>query len=294
MRLVRIVLENWRGIEYREFEFADGVTLIEGPNEIGKSTLVEALLMLIRELDSSKKQAVKAIMPVGHDVGSRVEAEIRSGDYHFIYAKTYNKTTGTSLDILAPKKEQLTGREAHERVAQMLDETVDLALWNALLAEQGKSTAPADLKDSAGLAHALDEAAGSAASEQEDMDLYDAVQAEYEKYFTLKTGRPRFTPLEKDAEKAQADRDAAQQALDEVQRKVDEQERARDDVRRRRESLPGFESKASEHEASWRAVDKLKQQLALKETRLEAAKEQLAAAEKASAERRGAAAAPRR
>ena len=40
MRLVRIKLENWRGVESREIHFADGITLIEGPNEIGKTTIV--------------------------------------------------------------------------------------------------------------------------------------------------------------------------------------------------------------------------------------------------------------
>ncbi len=46
MKLLRLALENWRGVPSREIEFADDVTLIEGPNEIGKSTFVEALLTL--------------------------------------------------------------------------------------------------------------------------------------------------------------------------------------------------------------------------------------------------------
>jgi DNA repair exonuclease SbcCD ATPase subunit len=286
MRLVRIRLENWRGVESREIHFADGVTLIEGPNEIGKSTIVEALLTLIRELDSSKKQTVKAVMPVGKDVGSSVEAEIRSGDYHFVYAKTYNKTTATSLDILAPKKEQLTGREAHERVEQILNETVDLSLWYGLLAEQGKSTAPAELKNSAGLAHALDEAAGSSASGQEDTDLFDAVRAEYQKYYTPKAGKPQFAPLERETTQARADRDAASQALAEVEQNAEEQERVQADVRRRRQSLPDLEARVKEHEAEWKAVGSLKQELELKASQLEAATGQLDAASKAAADRK--------
>jgi DNA repair exonuclease SbcCD ATPase subunit len=286
MRLVRIALENWRGVASKEIHFADGVTLIEGPNEIGKTTIVEALLTLVRELDSSKKQGVKAVMPVGKDVGSRVEAEIRSGDYHFVYAKIYNKTTGTSLDILAPKKEQLTGREAHERVEQILNETVDLSLWYGLLAEQGKSTAPAELKDSAGLAHALDEAAGSGASGQEDMDLFEAVQAEYQKYYTLKTGKAQFASLETQTEQAMAERDAAKQALAEVERNAGEQERIDADVRRRKQSLPELQARVKEHEESWKAVGSLKQELQLKASQLEAATGQLDAAEKALADRK--------
>ena len=172
MRLVYLSLEDWRGVDSRQLELSEGVTLIEGPNEVGKSTVVEAVRMLFSEMDSSKKKHVKAIQPVGQDVGSTVKAEVQSGDYHFVYSKTYNKTTQTSLEILAPKKRQLTGREAHEEVERILGETVDMALWDALLVEQGEKVALANFQDSAGLAKALDEAAGSSSSGSEDTGLY--------------------------------------------------------------------------------------------------------------------------
>ncbi len=54
MKLLRLKLENWRGVESRELKFADGVTLIEGPNEIGKSTIVEAIQSLFTVMDSSR------------------------------------------------------------------------------------------------------------------------------------------------------------------------------------------------------------------------------------------------
>ena len=41
MRLLRVALANWRGVHEREVRFANGITLIAGPNEIGKSTIVE-------------------------------------------------------------------------------------------------------------------------------------------------------------------------------------------------------------------------------------------------------------
>ena len=162
MRLLNLSLESWRGIDSRQVELSEGVTLIEGPNEIGKSTIVEAVRMLFKERDSSNKKNVKAIQPVGQDVGSNIQAEVKTGDYHFIYSKTYNKATQTSLDILAPNNRQLTGREAHEEVERILGETVDLALWDALLVEQGEKVSLANFQDSSGLAKALDEAAGSA------------------------------------------------------------------------------------------------------------------------------------
>ncbi|WP_405236047.1 AAA family ATPase [Lentisalinibacter orientalis] len=286
MRLRRLALENWKGIDACDVRFADGVTIVEGPNEAGKSTLVEALLTLVRELDSSKKQAIRAVMPVGRDVGSTVTAEIETGDYRFVYSKTYNKSPQTTLDVSAPRREQLAGREAHERVEAILNETVDLALWQALLTEQGDSLTPADLRNSEGLSNALDEAAGHATTGVEDMDLYDAARAEYERYYTPRTGKPRFAQLEQDHEAAVAARDAAAAALAEVERDAEAHDRLQADVRRRREALPDLEARVREHEASWQSVTRLRQELELAETRLASAADQQAAAARALEERK--------
>ncbi len=285
MRLRRLKLDDWRGVETCEVRFGDGVTIVEGPNEAGKSTLVEALLTLIRELDSSKKQAIRAVMPVGRDVGSRVEAEIESGPYHFVYAKTYNKSPATTLTLLAPAREQLTGREAHERVQAILEETLDLALWEALLVEQGEKIAPADFQDSESLSHALDEAAGSAAAGHEDLDLFDAARAEYERYFTLKTGRAKFTALENDADKAEREHEAARAALAEVERDAGERERIATDLARRRAGLPELEAQVQQHEVSWQSVDALRRELELKGRDLDAARGRKAAAARVREER---------
>jgi DNA repair exonuclease SbcCD ATPase subunit len=286
MRLRRLALENWKGIDACDVRFADGVTIVEGPNEAGKSTLVEALLTLVRELDSSKKQAIRAVMPVGRDVGSTVTAEIETGDYRFVYSKTYNKSPQTTLDVSAPRREQLAGREAHERAEAILNETVDLALWQALLTEQGASLTPADLRNSEGLSNALDEAAGHATTGVEDMDLYDAARAEYERYYTPRTGKPRFAQLEQDHEAAVAARDAAAAALAEVERDAEAHDRLQADVRRRREALPDLEARVREHEASWQSVTRLRQELELAETRLASAADQQAATARALEERK--------
>ena len=90
----------WR----REVVFADGVTLIEGPNEVGKSTIVEAVRNLFEVMHSSSATKIKAIQPVGEDVGSSVEAEVKTGEYHFIYSKTYNREKQTTLKVLAPRR----------------------------------------------------------------------------------------------------------------------------------------------------------------------------------------------
>ena len=126
----------------------------------------------------------------------------------FVYAKRYNRDRQTTLDILAPERRQLSGREAHETVERILEETVDLALWEALLIDQGERIGLTDLKESIGLARALDEAAGaadgSAGAGGEDGSLFASVQREYESYFTPSKGDPRYSAFEQARDDAAA------------------------------------------------------------------------------------------
>ncbi|MEI7794507.1 MAG: AAA family ATPase, partial [Thermoleophilia bacterium] len=74
MKIHRISLRDFRGVVEADVEFAtDGVTIVQGPNEVGKSSLADALDMLIADPDSSSKSRVKAAQPVGRDVGPWVE-----------------------------------------------------------------------------------------------------------------------------------------------------------------------------------------------------------------------------
>jgi len=286
MRILRLSLQKWRGVDSREVIFSDRVTVIEGANEIGKSTIVEAIRLLFSELDSSKKQAVRSIKPVDQDIGSTVEAEIESGDYHFVYSKTFNKSTETSLNILAPAKKQLTGREAHEQAEQILDSTVDMALWEALLVDQGEKVALANLRDSAGLAKALDEAAGSSSSGVEDTGVYAAVQAEYERYFTLKTGRPRFSAEENAFERAQNAFDEAKKAVLDVESDSEAHDRCAAEVRRLKSSLPGLGARRAGLDRQWASIKSLKEKLNAKQNELAAAEAMLKTATDAEADRR--------
>jgi len=285
VELIRLSLTDWRGVAARDIAFGPGVTIIEGPNESGKSTIVQALYTLFKELDSSKKKEVRAIQPVGRDVGSAVKAEIKSGDYHFVYAKTYNKRPATELRVLGPAKVQLTGREAHERAEQMLSETVDMALWEALLVSQGEKIELSNLQDSDGLAKALDEAAGSSQSSHEDSRLIDAVQLEYEQYYSLKAGKPRFADLEQRCKNAKTALDDAERQLQEVEADVREHERVVAEVRRLQASLPALEASVRKHRQAWDAIQFLQGELQAKQKALEAAMRLQRAADEQRADR---------
>ncbi|WP_156689999.1 AAA family ATPase [Mycobacterium sp. Marseille-P9652] len=191
MKLHRLVLTNYRGIAHRDVAFPDhGVVVVSGANEIGKSSMIEALDLLLESKDRSTKKEVKQVKPTHSDVGAEVCAEISCGPYRFVYRKRFHKKCETELTVLAPRREQLTGDEAHERVRAMLAETVDNDLWHAQRVLQSASTAAVDLSGCDALSRALDLAAGAeAAPSGTEPLLIDRIDAEYGRYFTA-TGRP--------------------------------------------------------------------------------------------------------
>lgn len=265
MKLLTLTLENWRGVSASHIEFDNAVTLIEGPNEIGKSSLVEALRMLFREKSGSKKKEVQAVQPVGQDVGSSVAAEVRCGDYHFHYSKTYNRKAGTELRILAPRAEQLTGDDAHNRAWEILSDHMDMALWDALLVEQGKEIGGVRLADSDGLARALDNAAGGAGVSGEESALFDAVQAEYERYFTLKTGKPRYADQQQRVEQHSTQVQQLKTTLRELDDDLRRFEGVSAEISRLQRALPELQHAKEQHEQRWTAIDSLQARLTAKE-----------------------------
>jgi len=146
VRLLRLRLRNWRGVEQQEIEFAPcGVTVISGPNEAGKSSLIEALDMLFDRLDSSSKADLKAVKPVHKDEGPEVEAVVEAGRWRFRYRKRFHKRPLTELEVAAPRPESRTGRDAHQRVLEILEEALDLPLWKALRIAQDAGRGRAEL-----------------------------------------------------------------------------------------------------------------------------------------------------
>ncbi|MDP6050602.1 MAG: AAA family ATPase, partial [SAR202 cluster bacterium] len=130
MRLLRLRLANYRGIDESEVQFGpNGLTIVEGPNETGKTSLSESIGLLFDYPDSSKHRSVDAIRPVHHDAGPEIELEAESGPYRFTYFKRFYKKLETTLTITRPNSQNYTGREAYERATEILRETIDIALW---------------------------------------------------------------------------------------------------------------------------------------------------------------------
>ncbi len=189
MRLLRLSVRNFRGVDECNAVFGrTGVTVVEGANETGKSSLAEALDLLLDFQDSSKALPVRDVKPVHRDEGAEVSAEIEAGPYRFTYEKRFHKRSQTTLTVTAPRPESHTGREAHERALAILTETVDLALWRALRIAQGDGRDAPDLSGRS-LVSALERAGGGAAEQTAAESLFAAAAAEAARYVG-KSGNP--------------------------------------------------------------------------------------------------------
>ncbi|WP_292974876.1 AAA family ATPase [Mycobacterium sp.] len=223
MKLHRLVLKNYRGIEYREIDFPDhGVVVVSGANEVGKSSMVEALDLLLESRDRSNKKEVKQVKPTHADVGAEVTAEISAGAYRFVYHKRFHKKCETQLTVLEPRREQHSGDEAHDRVQAILAETVDTGLWHAQRVLQSASTDAVNLSGCDALTRALDVAAGdTAALSGTEPLLIERIDSEYARYFTP-TGRPtgEWTAAIKALEAASHEVDRCVAAVAEVEERV--------------------------------------------------------------------------
>lgn len=190
MRIHRISIRSFRGVERCEVALAPtGVTIIEGPNEIGKSSLAEAIDLLFDYPHDSRHRNVLAVRPVHRDVGTFVEVELTTGPYRVTYAKEWFRHPETRLVVHAPRPENFTARTAHDRMEAILAETLDRDLYRALRFVQGTKIDQGTVGSSVTLIGALDAAAaGGLADPNADSSLWEAIEAERGRYFTP-TGR---------------------------------------------------------------------------------------------------------
>ena len=192
MRFLRLRVANYRGLDACEVRFGSlGITLVQGPNEAGKTSLGEAIGLLFEYLDSSKHRNIEAIKPVHRDEGPEIELQAESGAYAFTYFKRFLKKPETKLTITRPKPENHTGREAHERAEAILRETLDIDLWKALTIQQGDAIHQPDLGKQTSLSAALDRAAGGRPADPLEEGLFERVKEEFSRYFTERAAEKR-------------------------------------------------------------------------------------------------------
>ncbi len=279
MRLHRLALRNYRGVTERALAFdPEGVTVVVGDNETGKSSIFEALALLFELPDDSKAGKLRAVQPAGQDVATEVEAEIGFDDVRLHYRKRWFRQRQTELRV-EPEGRRWAGREAHDQAARLFGEAVDQTLWSALAVGQENGLTVPAAGGVAAVLTALDEVAGGEVDHGASVPFVSAVEREFLRYFTP-TGRPtgEYAEVTSRRDDARTRVEAAEARLAEVEHDVARAER----LGRDREVLGGRvgeqlarvgELEARRHEAAElnTRVDRLRRDTDLATQRLAAA-----------------------
>ena len=263
MRLHRVRLRNYRSVRESDVAFSQsGVTIVEGPNEVGKTSIAEALQLAIDVPDSSKSARVKSVQPVGRDEGPEVEITLSSGEYELVYQKRWLRDPKTALKVMSPQSENLSGREAHERLGAILNETLDEQLWRALRIEQGTELDP-PLFDLPSMGRALDLAAGGDLATGREDDLWARIGEEYGRYWTP-TGQAKADrkSLEHNLKEAENEVGELKGQLDDIEGVASEVGRLVAEAGRLAATLAECESRESKLTGRWESTQNLRSRVA--------------------------------
>ena len=284
MKFLRLRVASYRGVPSAEVIFAPtGITLVQGPNEVGKTSLGEAIGLLFEFPDSSKHRAIEAIRPVHRDEGPEIELQAESGPYTFTYFKRFHKKPETKLNVTRPKPENHTGREAHERAEAILRETLDIDLWKALTIQQGDAIHQPALAKQPSLSAALDKVAGGRPADPREEGLFDRVREEYSRYYTGHGAeRKELTESRKAQTSAQAEITGIEQEIRDLEQDIDRAvalQRELGQLQRKEEELS---REVASHAASLAQIVSLESALTEAQLKLEGARkaEQIARRDK--------------
>ena len=293
MRIHRLELNNVRGIEHLVLDELPetGVVVIHGENEAGKSTIVEALDVVLTEKHSGRSKRIRALQPVGKDVAPEITAELSVGDYRFSIAKRWLSKKSCELHISSPRPAQFTGSQADDELECILSEHLDRSLVDALFMRQDDTGEAISAVGIPSLTRALERESGLAEEEVsgDDSALLARVDKEYQRYFTAAKGNPAGEYKESAAALARAEEEYAEatRVLRELDSVVERYEQLQRDQSAAEAELPAARADLTEKQNQAEEAATAQATLDSHKATLERAIEDLARAQAAVTERAG-------
>ncbi|AEQ53609.1 AAA family ATPase [Pelagibacterium halotolerans] len=221
---------------------ADGLNVIVGPNEMGKSTLLEALRAALFEKYSSKAQPITALQNDRNQAGPVVELAFELDDGVYRITKRFVKKPYARLSC--PDGRTLEGDAAEDVLRDLLgfDEpgktgakAETLGMWNVLWVQQGHSFGALDLPQSAraNLHSALESEVGTVLGGRRGRALPQAIEKQLGELVTG-GGKPRgaYKELIDNIETLQTDLADLQGRREELSRTLDQLEQAQETLAR--------------------------------------------------------------
>ena len=178
----------------------DGLNVVVGPNELGKSTLLDALRAALFEKHRSKAQPIMALQNDRNQAAPVVELAIELNDGLYRVTKRFIKKPYARLSC--PDGRTLEGDTAEDTLRELLDfhepsktgaNPETLGMWNVLWVQQGHSFGALDLPDSArsSLHSALESEVGMVLGGRRGRALPRAIENQLGELVTSRTNQPR-------------------------------------------------------------------------------------------------------
>jgi DNA repair exonuclease SbcCD ATPase subunit len=202
MKLHWVKLENWRQHVKTRIDFDEKTTVVYGPNETGKSTVLEALSRGLFDKSNTHAEAIKRIKPLTASgaVTSIVCIEFTVNKTRYRVEKNFNLRNGTSLYKIVGEKPILLDHDdsADRRLIELLEADLPSvrgskpSQWGAfrwLWAPQENRELPTDREGDPTVAlHLETKDGGVVLVTPKFRAVQYRVQTEHAQYFT-KTGR---------------------------------------------------------------------------------------------------------
>ena len=141
MYIDRIKLRNWRRIESLDLSFQPGINLVYGPNETGKSTIIEAIRMGLSGNPAGGGKEYRQLIPWGSTAKASVELDIQATD-NTLY-RIYKSFPKGEARLTIPAKGDLelasNATDTQKHLNGILGIESELHnLWNLLFVKQGE------------------------------------------------------------------------------------------------------------------------------------------------------------
>lgn len=263
MRFHDIELQHVRAIDSLSITgLADrGVTVISGENESGKTTIAKAIHVALTTKWKSRAAEATSLSSHNSQEKPRVKVRMELDGYEFTLDKIFGTTkdTGTIVTVHSPTAEVLKDDQAEQWLAARMQSADTKNLWQVFVAEQGQAQKTLSLGGFAHVTSALQSASGQRADTPEEIGLFEAVQAEYDKYYQ-KNGKEKKLLTEvdarlKEAQQAHAEKAARVKEFDSLNVKAARNEESQ---RNQRELLPEAKEEVDRWAAALEELEKFR------------------------------------
>lgn len=279
-------------IDHLEVEFTDGLNVISGPNEAGKSTLMKAAWFALTRRCTSKAQEIRNIVPNSGGT-PEVEVSLIVDGSAYRLEKTFDGQSGTAhlrVEDQDGGVDDYTRDEADEAIREALGfgeasgrkgVPEHFGFWPAVWVRQderqmdpGKHLTGKGDPDSISSVLAQiggDLLAGSGA------EIVERAQEEYEKFFTSsgnltsRSGAPLHEATE-ERDRAEKRFNELKQTRDRYEEDLDRHSRIQDEIGGLGDQIPELKEEAEDAQEAFGQVQELEEEIEKKDTELDTAK----------------------